>query len=239
MDKEIVDSLWADRMAVRDVLREYEVDYDEVDDLVQEVYARALESSYSGESEPLTWLCGIAKHVGVDHVRKMRADKRAREVLDVHLPDEELSGAAYYDRTDLSTHAAEASAAQEPSLLVEADRLLDTLPPIMADVLRLRYEGYSAREIADTLDISVGYVANLTSAARNLLQECEDSQFNTTNRVRERDGEPLARAARLSQSDVERTQRKRFGRMDSAFAKRSIRFAMPDASLNEWEEAYE
>jgi RNA polymerase sigma-70 factor (ECF subfamily) len=54
---------------------------DEVDDLVQETYLRAIPSlaSYRGESSVRTWLLAIARNVCADHVRRRQRERRLVE----------------------------------------------------------------------------------------------------------------------------------------------------------------
>ncbi|WP_181347020.1 RNA polymerase sigma factor [Thalassobacillus sp. CUG 92003] len=46
----------------------------DVEDLVQEVFYRAIKGldSYDGRAVPKTWLFGIARHVGIDEIRKQK-----------------------------------------------------------------------------------------------------------------------------------------------------------------------
>ncbi|WP_079710546.1 RNA polymerase sigma factor [Paraliobacillus ryukyuensis] len=47
---------------------------EDVEDMVQEVYIRAIKGfdSFQGKSSPKTWLLGIARHVGIDEVRRKK-----------------------------------------------------------------------------------------------------------------------------------------------------------------------
>lgn len=50
----------------------YRIGSSDVEDLVQEVYIRAIKSydSFNGTSSPKTWLYSIARHVAIDEIRK-------------------------------------------------------------------------------------------------------------------------------------------------------------------------
>ena len=235
-----------DTMAVRDILLQHESDYDVVDDLMQETFTEAWEhlDEWDGRATFLTWVCAIAKNVLGHHMERVTADKRQYEVLEVYMPhevNEELMDVPYYDRVHESTYVVEASAALDPALLIEAEdsyaEALHRMPDQMAAVVQMRREGMTNPLIAKELGVSEKRVRNLVHESRDYFRD--NPEFNRTNMLCERDGEPLARAARLSQSDVERAQRERFARRDSAFVKRQIRLRHPDLTPSEWKILYE
>lgn len=236
-----------DRVAVRDELLNSTNDYDVVDDLMQEAFTiawRDLNRYDPNQSSLLTWVVNIAKQVGVDYMRREAADKRANEVLEVYMEsdtDEYGEAIPYYDRGYASAYIAEASAALDPALLIEAEdsyaEALHRMPDQMAAVVQMRREGMTNPLIAKELGVSEKRVRNLVHESRDYFRD--NPEFNTDNSVCERDGEPLARAARLSQSDVERAQLKRFARRDSAFVMRQIRMRHPDLTPSEWKILYE
>lgn len=162
-----------DRMAVRSILAEYESNWDVVDDLMQDVFMRALESEYDGRSQPLTWLCTIARNVGVDHVRAMHADKRRNEVLGGDLEGEERE--EYYDRVDASGWLEESTLGLNPELQVEAADTFSYAMEAMGDqrsrVLYLRHLGHTNTEIAAEMGVSEKTVRNLLSEAKNFLRD--------------------------------------------------------------------
>lgn len=230
--------------AIRKTLKEFEDSWDIIDDLEQDVYLAALESDFDEKSKLVTWLCAIAKNVGRMHVRAASAEKRAREVGEVYIEgdyDEAGYATPYYDRGDLSLELAERQELLDPYYQYEAEQAaeyaFDKLPGAARYPMRLRAEGYSNAEIAEMLDLSVSYVENLISRARKLLRDGENLEVNATNNICERDVAPVERYA--TQADVERACAERFGRRDSAFCKRRVRQANPDATLAEWKEAYD
>lgn len=234
-----------DRNAVREILLKMESDYDLVDDLMQDTFERAWDKldQWDHRSSFLTWVCTIANNVGVDHVRRTQAEKRANEVLEVYLPtdiDAEFMNVPYYDRFQGSTYVEEVTGAQDPALHHEAEVMfydaVEAMPPKMAMAVMMRRDGISNPEIARELECSEKTVRNLITESRQYFRD--NQQFNTSNTVSERDEEPLARAARLSQSEVERAAKDRFEKRDSAFEKRRIRREHPDATTREWKELY-
>jgi RNA polymerase sigma-70 factor (ECF subfamily) len=60
----------------------YTLGTSDVEDLVQEVFIRAIRNldSFQEKSSPKTWLFGIARHVGIDEIRK-RQRERAKNYL--------------------------------------------------------------------------------------------------------------------------------------------------------------
>lgn len=60
----------------------YTLGTSDVEDLVQEVFIRAMRNldSFQEKSSPKTWLFGIARHVGIDEIRK-RQRERAKNYL--------------------------------------------------------------------------------------------------------------------------------------------------------------
>ena len=67
----------------------------DVEDLVQEVFYRAIKGfeSYDGRSTPKTWLFGIARHVGIDEIRK-RKRLKLKDKISIgkeHEPKEEVT----------------------------------------------------------------------------------------------------------------------------------------------------
>ncbi len=55
----------------------YYIGSQDVEDLVQEVFVRAIKSidSYEGKSSPKTWLFSIARHVAIDEIRRKKRSK--------------------------------------------------------------------------------------------------------------------------------------------------------------------
>ena len=128
------------------------------EDAAQETFIQAWLrfSSYQQKSSLRNWLYRIAVNTAIDMLRK---DKRIlpNAVEDLHLTDDQAGPEALFltgERTDLVQGA------------------ISTLPDASRAVLILReYEGFSYKEIADSLDIPVGTVMSRLNYARKLLKE--------------------------------------------------------------------
>jgi len=232
-------------IALRDRLLEYEDDYDVVDDLVMDVAARAAETAHQFEARNdaniKTWLYTVADTVGKNHVRSTQRDKRKYEMLEVYMPGEDDEGfnVPYYDQTQVSTYAEENTANLDPLLEVEAEDTyadaLSRMPKKMAAVVQLRREGTSNSLIAEELSVKEKTVRNLVHESSNYFRD--NHEVTVSNRLSERDEGNALRRPR-SCADVERAQRERFFRRDSALRKRNVRMASPEASTAEWKEQY-
>lgn len=118
----------------------------DVEDLVQEVYLRAVRSldSYRGEAPVRAWLASIARHTCADEVRKRQRQRRLQE---------RLQSAAAVERTWTD----------DPTVA----ELLDHLDPerrepfVLTQVLGMSYE-----EAAATLDCPIGTVRSRVARAR-------------------------------------------------------------------------
>ncbi|GEN89549.1 RNA polymerase sigma factor [Oceanobacillus sojae] len=92
MDKELI-SDWFDYYA-DDVYRFliYYMSTPDVEDLVQEVFMRAIDRypSFKGESSPKTWLISIARHLAIDETRRQNR-KDWRKLIKTHSFHTEIS----------------------------------------------------------------------------------------------------------------------------------------------------
>jgi RNA polymerase sigma-70 factor (ECF subfamily) len=128
------------------------------EDAAQETFIQAWMklSSYRPQSSLRNWLYRIAVNTAIDMLRK---DKRIllNAVEDLHLTDEQAGPEATF------------LTSEQTELVQEA---ISTLPDASRAVLILReYEGFSYKEIADSLDIPVGTVMSRLNYARKLLKE--------------------------------------------------------------------
>lgn len=132
----------------------------EVDDLVQETYARLLRARERGAvSHPRGLLFATARNAARDQFRRRTTANT--------FPIAEMDESRVFD--DAPSAAETASRQQETDLLAAA---IAELPPRCREILVLRkFENLSHREIAERLGISVHTVeAQLTKA----LHRCED-----------------------------------------------------------------
>lgn len=149
--------------AVRGVILPYELQYEVVDELMQETYCRALEAmdTFKGDSEPLTWLCGIAKNVARNHIRGVM-----RSV--------DLVSEAEFVGGDVESYADTLNASDpkdDPAVSILAydyyDNALALMPSNMAECVQLRHEGYTNPEIAEAVGLSASRVSAYISESRD------------------------------------------------------------------------
>ncbi len=127
-----------------------------VDDVVQETYIRGYRHLAGGkfrhDSSLESWLYAIARN------ESLRMNERlARE--------EEKS------RRAASARAVEDPADPDPFAGYDIDGLIDSLPAIYRDVLKLKGTGASESDIARRLGISPGTVKSRLSRGRNILRK--------------------------------------------------------------------
>ena len=116
------------------------------DTMVEVVRHRA---DFDGRAEPLTWVCGIARHKVGDHLRRKYREERRRLRLVQSVPDvpSSLEGEAVAHQAVVET--------------------LRTLPEAQRVVLALHYlDGLSVREISEQLDRSESAVESLLARGR-------------------------------------------------------------------------
>lgn len=126
------------------------------EDAAQEAFVRAWKHlpNYRPRSSFRNWVYRIATNVALDALR------RERETMDI-------------DVLPLTTSDEGPEAAVEEAERGEqVRRAVLALPPASRAVLTLReYEGFSYREIADTLDIPIGTVMSRLNYARSKLRQ--------------------------------------------------------------------
>lgn len=127
-------------------------DRDLAEDLTQVTFIEAIRSraSFDGRSDPVTWLCGIARHKLADHYRRLHRDEeRGRQLaaagVERDTPDE---AAAVGEREAIS-------------------RALATLPALQRAVLIFTaLDGLTVREAAVLIDRSESATESLLHRAR-------------------------------------------------------------------------
>lgn len=127
---------------------------DEVDDLVQETYLRAIRAMdrFRGDSPVLPWLITIARRTCADHVRRRQRHRRLLERIEQHAEDTVVNPPGA-----LTTR-------MEASVLSE---LLDDLAPDRRDAFVLtQVTGLSYDETAALLGCPVGTVRSRVARAR-------------------------------------------------------------------------
>jgi RNA polymerase sigma-70 factor (ECF subfamily) len=146
----------ADRVAR--IASAYERDPHRVDDLVQEVFLafwRAL-PSFRGDASTATFLARIAHNVCVSHVRRAVREPRNEP-----------------DALAMAESDAQSGPESQTELHGRRERLLSAIramPLPLRQVVTLHLEGFSGREIAETLEISESNAAVRLTRARTLLR---------------------------------------------------------------------
>ena len=127
----------------------------DAEEVVQETWRRAMSraSTFEGRSGVGTWLKGIAVHVGLEQIRRVKRDG----------PDRSRDGdAGEDDRVDGS-----ASTAGRTAVRIDLGRAVADLAPGYRAVLILHdVEGYPHAEIGELLGISPGTSKSQLSRAR-------------------------------------------------------------------------
>ncbi|MCA9524496.1 MAG: sigma-70 family RNA polymerase sigma factor [Myxococcales bacterium] len=138
----------------------------DAEEIVQETYVRAWRDMkrFDFRSSIATWLCRIAYHVAIDHVRR-----EARNRKRIEPEREEL--APLVERIE-SPNPGPEDELGDRRLQQAVQRLLDTLKPKYRAILTLReIDGLSYDEIADELGIAKGTVESRLFRARAALMK--------------------------------------------------------------------
>lgn len=103
-----------------------------------------------------TWLYRIARNLGLNHLRT----QRRRQAL--HAESDELQ--------PLDTHPVADEALAQSESAAELGRAVDTLPPPLAELYRLRTAGLSYEEMASRLQLPLGTVKSRMNQMTQRLQ---------------------------------------------------------------------
>ena len=157
-------------------LRRYLARQQDIDDVVQDVFVRAFEAEQKQEiRSPKSYLFKIAKHMALNETR------RKSHQLMVYMGD-----MADLDVIDSKPYGDEALALEQR--LTTLNKLIADLPPQCQRVLVLRkIYGFSHKEVADRLNISVKTVEkHLTKG----LQRCQESEIRNDEKTNEQLSNP-------------------------------------------------
>ena len=123
-------------------------DEDLAQELTQQTFIAAIHgrSTFDGRSEPVTWLCGIARHKLADHFRRLDREERRRRRATVQAialggPDEAARWREVDDRLVIAETLRRLPAAQRAVLTFVA---LDDLP--VAEAARLLGKSFGATQ---------------------------------------------------------------------------------------------
>jgi RNA polymerase sigma-70 factor, ECF subfamily len=123
------------------------------EDITAQAFLEAIRArrSFDGRSDPVTWICSIARNRLIDHYRSAARDQ-ARH-LRLIVTDLQAADQRPWDRLD-----------ERDAVL----SVLATLPPLERVALTLRYlDGYSVRETARLIGRSEPATESLLTRARN------------------------------------------------------------------------
>lgn len=139
-------------------------DADTAADAVQQTFCRAIENldRYRGEAALYTWFCQICRNVIIDHCR---AQNRRRERTVLFEDDGQVRAILDALAAPVTAQPDMATWQRDVRRLVQAT--VDALPERYGDVLEWKYvEGYTVREIAERLQISVKAAESTLTRAR-------------------------------------------------------------------------
>ena len=145
-------------------------------DLLQEVFIKVFRSidKFRGDSDPGTWIHRISVNTALDHVRK-------KQVPQVSMDDVgEIDPAECCDERPKPVDPHQALAGEE--LGARIAEAMETLPPVHRAAILLReVEGLSYREIAESMDCSIGTVMSRLHYARERLRNLLAGAEGTEN----------------------------------------------------------
>ncbi len=146
-------------------------DYDEAQDLTQEVFLHAFRAyeSFRGEAQVFTWLYRITVNLAKNRYKQLQREREHRwEILDEHEDEEEESEPFAWEDTRLSPE----TLLERKELSEAIQKAIDELPEEQKITFVLRdIEGLSYQEIAKILGCSVEAVKSRLFRARSALRK--------------------------------------------------------------------
>ncbi|NMA42033.1 MAG: sigma-70 family RNA polymerase sigma factor [Oligosphaeraceae bacterium] len=133
-----------------------------VNDFAQQVWIRAARNwhQYTDKQLLLAWLCTIAHNLVMDHYRKVKN----REMLEIH-------------ENILSTTLSPDEILEQENMQAKLRQCIEKLPEAQKEIVQLRAEGLSFKEIAGKRGISIntalGRMRYATANLRKMLNELE------------------------------------------------------------------
>jgi RNA polymerase sigma-70 factor (ECF subfamily) len=149
-------------------------DYQDAEDLAQEVFVKAYESlaSFRGDAKFSTWLIKISTNKALDYRR--RRHKQATcvvgdDIFDIDIANIERSSAVHESQPEL--------ACIERESMTELQEYLESLPEVYRQVLYQSYiDELSCSEIAEKEGISVKTIASRIYRGKKLLRSQQTRQ---------------------------------------------------------------
>ena len=141
---------------------------DDADDLAQEVFIQVYESvhRFRGQAELSTWIYRIAVNKSLDFLRRKKRKKRFAHVISLFGGFDDDQDIPVSDGKDPYE---ELQTEERRQILNQA---LDKLPENQRTaIVLIKYQGFSSKEVADIMDVSVTAVEGLVHRAKKNLQK--------------------------------------------------------------------
>lgn len=155
-------------------------------DLVQDSFIKAYKSieRFRGNAKFYTWLYRISKNVCIDFLRKQ--NRRTMVDFDDEIRREEpVDGDETLLPTPLGINPAKVAGRKE--LLEQIEKALDTLSEDHREILILReIDGMAYKDIAETIDVSIGTVMSRLYHARKYMQDELSEYIGTKKKIDEK-----------------------------------------------------
>lgn len=167
-----LDALWqAHHRAVKNYIT-FRVDSDLVDDILQDVYLRALSSLLRGvyPDKPLSWLYRIAHNLVIDYYRERNRALPTVDIDAVAFDDTEEGGTRTKGETEVAPELTPYELAERAFTCQCVRRAIGRLTREQEFVITRRMEGYEYGEIAAELGKSEGATKGLNTRAWAKLQ---------------------------------------------------------------------
>lgn len=129
----------------------------DAEDIFQEVLLKVIQKldSFSGKSKFKSWIIKIIINKVIDFKRRKKSNAHHVEIKDYHLPEDPTADS----KLDFKR------------LLADISDALETFNPIHREILMLRAQGMSQKEIAKKLGIPIGTVGTRLMNARRYLND--------------------------------------------------------------------
>jgi len=163
---------------IRKFLYRFVSDAETVRNLVQETFYQALRSidGFRGGSQVSTWLCSIAKHVAIAHLRKARRQRAVTSDTLDYVQAQQDSGPAQFVPPFAPNPQDDLERGERQRLVRDA---IDQLRPSYRTVLTLRdLHELSTAEVADRLSITEVNVRVRLHRARKALRNLLAAHFD-------------------------------------------------------------
>lgn len=138
-------------------------------DVVQQTFCKAIDRlhTYRGEASLYTWFCQICRNLIIDHFRA--TNRRTDRIV---LYEDFANVRAILDALSAPVTAQPEMRAWQKDIRRLVQATTDALPTHYADVLEWKYvEGWSVREIANRLEVSVKAAESVLTRARAAFRE--------------------------------------------------------------------